>query len=112
MTRRVHVNGEIIEDRRDGVMGWHLEKKFPISLIVFLLFQTGGFIWWASEINSMTRDHERRLLVAEAFENRVDSGDKQNGERLARLEATSQSTITTVTHIESILERQEDRLRR
>lgn len=27
---------------------WHLDKKVPITLVIMILFQTGGFVWWAA----------------------------------------------------------------
>ena len=88
---------------------WHLDKKVPIGLIVAIVFQTCSFIWWTSELNSTIKDHERRLLIAEAFENRIDGDTKTISERLGRLEERSTSTLSSIQRIENILERQEER---
>ena len=31
---------------------WHLDRKVPISLIVAIIVQSAGAIWWASSIES------------------------------------------------------------
>ncbi len=28
--------------------GWHLDKRVPIALIITLLIQAGGAVWWAA----------------------------------------------------------------
>jgi hypothetical protein len=105
-------NGQEFENRRQTKEAWHLDKKVPISLIVFFIFQTAGFIWWASEINSTVKEHDHRLIMAEAFENRMDGDGRTVTDRLARLEEKSTSTLSSLQHIENLLERQEDRQRK
>ena len=46
------------EERRDN--HWHLDKRVPLAIIIALVFQTFGAIWWAA---SMTN----RVEVMEAY---------------------------------------------
>lgn len=43
---------------------WHLDKRVPIALIVTLIIQTGGAIWWASSIASRVSSLEERVITA------------------------------------------------
>ena len=49
---------------------WHLDKKVPITIIVALLVQTMGAVWWAA-----TEDARVASLIAEnvAQERRIDT---------------------------------------
>jgi hypothetical protein len=38
---------------------WHLDKKVPISLILAMLLQGGGFIWYLGQV-------DRRISLVEA----------------------------------------------
>lgn len=31
---------------------WHLDKRVPIALIITLMAQTAGIVWWASALSS------------------------------------------------------------
>ena len=31
---------------------WHLDRRFPLALIVTIALQTGGAIWWAASLNA------------------------------------------------------------
>lgn len=39
-----------VRDRRKEY--WHVGKEIPLALIVVVLIQTGGGIWWASALSS------------------------------------------------------------
>jgi len=60
-------------ERRDK--HWHLDRKVPIALILALILQTTGAIWWAS--NQATR-----LDAVERWQ--IDN--KTTAERLVRVE--------------------------
>lgn len=38
--------------------GWHLDKRVPLAIIVSILAQTGGIIWWASAIDRRVTELE------------------------------------------------------
>ena len=106
--------GDSFEDRRRNRPRepWHLDKKVTLGVIIFLIAQTVSGIWYASEMVSMIRDHERRLLIAEAFEARADDNGAKISDRLGRLEERSTMVSETLKHIEGMLEAQQDRGRR
>jgi len=38
------------EERRDK--HWHLDRRVPLAIIIALIFQTMGAVWWASKLDS------------------------------------------------------------
>jgi hypothetical protein len=45
----------------DQDTGWHLDKRVPIALVVTILIQTGGAVWWLSSINSRVSNLEEKV---------------------------------------------------
>jgi hypothetical protein len=41
-------------DRREP---WHLDRKVPITLIVALVAQTAGMVWWAASLSHTVAQH-------------------------------------------------------
>ena len=103
--------GHVFEDRRKTAEPWHLDKKVTLGVIFFLIAQTCSGVWYTSEIVAMVRDHERRLVIAEAFENRMDGDGAKIAERLGRLEERSNSTLQSLQHIETMMELQQEHRR-
>lgn len=42
---------------------WHLDRKVPISIIITILIQTGGVMWWAANANERLNSLEQKILV-------------------------------------------------
>jgi len=81
------MNDEIVDP---AGAGWRFDKRVPIALIVTLMFQFCGGVWFASSMNTRVEVLERAgLLTASA------------GDRLVRVE-------TTVQSIDRRLERMEE----
>lgn len=70
---------------------WHLDKRVPVAIILTLLLQFAGIVWFASQLSARVDVLERALLSAPA-----------DRERLVRVE-------TTVVAIDRRLERMEER---
>ena len=45
---------------------WHLDLRVPIALILAIIGQTAGAVWWASTISGAVADHARRVALLEA----------------------------------------------
>jgi hypothetical protein len=70
---------------------WHWDRRLPIALIVTLLVQFGGIVWWGAQQSQRLAAVERTVLSRD-----------DDHERLVRVEATVQS-------IDARLARMEDR---
>ncbi|MGE0830808.1 MAG: hypothetical protein AB7O04_15850 [Hyphomonadaceae bacterium] len=77
-----------------GSPEWHLDKRVPIALILALLLEFAGIVWWGAQLSARVDVLERSALVI-----------SEDHERLVRVE-------TTVQSIDQRLARMEDRSRR
>lgn len=78
---------------------WHLDKRVPLALILALLIQTSGMVWWAATIQAEGRALQDRVLVLE----QQSINDRQIGERLARVEERLASQGEDISNIERYL---------
>ena len=42
---------------------WHLDKRIPVALILALLAQFGGGVWWISSIESRVTFLEKQAII-------------------------------------------------
>ena len=59
----------------DDRESWHLNKKVPIALILTIVVQTAGAVWWVALLESRLSRAEEALLI-----------QRDDPVRLARLE--------------------------
>ena len=71
---------------------WHLDKRVPIAMIVAICLQTGGLVWWASNISERVN----------ALERSRDSTAPQ-GDRLTRVEVKPEGVQSGIEEIKHIL---------
>lgn len=68
---------------REAASGWHLDKKVPIGIIVAMLMQFAGALWFVSKLDA-------RILALEAAQSlqrdRDDRQDKTSGEGFGQLQ--------------------------
>ena len=81
---------------------WHLDKRFPITLVVTVLIQTGVLVWWASTVESRLayqmaalENHETipahgivdvRLATLDANQEQIAEGQREVVRALIRLD--------------------------
>ena len=58
---------------------WHLDKRVPVSIILTLLLQTSGFVWWFAH-NSAATEH-RLTSIEKTLQSR-----SEEPARIVRLE--------------------------
>ncbi len=44
---------------------WRVDKHIPVALILTLIGQGAGIIWWGSSMQHAIQDHERRIVAQE-----------------------------------------------
>lgn len=71
---------------------WHLDKKVPIALIVAILVQTGGMVWWGATTSERLSAVERRVETA-----------APQADRLTRVETKLEAVTDGITEIKTIL---------
>ena len=77
---------------------WQLDKHIPIAVILALLLQTSGIVWFASDQNARLTSLEKSTKAWQEARNNVP-------ERLASLESTMDSIHTSLLRIERKLDK-------
>lgn len=92
-------------DKKGGFLSepWHLDKKVPIALIVTLLLQAAGAVWWVSTKDAEDRHRDRRIAALE--DGIAKSADAQIKviDRLARIEERAEAQMQVLIRIEAHL---------
>lgn len=76
---------------------WHLDKKVPLAIIISIVIQTAGLVWFVAKLDSRITLVEGRT---EAFWRERDS----NRDRLLVLEQQSRTILDAVRRIENRLD--------
>jgi hypothetical protein len=74
---------------------WHLDKKVPIALILAILMQTGGMVWWAASASERINALERRAELA-----------APQGDRLTRVETKLEAVQDGISEIKFLLRKE------
>jgi hypothetical protein len=74
---------------------WSVDKRVPLALIVTIVIQTGGLVWWASSLSERVNSLERR---AEQTAPQAD--------RLTRVEVKIESVQEGITEIKRLIRRE------
>lgn len=89
----------------DGREPWHLSRSVPITLILAILVQTGGMIWWASTLSAKVEYHDQEIIKIRSTEIHRQADDRRTYEALARLDERLQSQIRILERVENSLVR-------
>lgn len=88
---------------------WHLDRRIPIALILAIIGQTAGAVWWASTISGTVADHARRVGLLETGKAEDARADRDSADRLARIEerqrASQESLIEIKQQLNQLLQR-------
>ncbi|WP_448950586.1 hypothetical protein [Labrys neptuniae] len=84
---------------------WTVDKKIPLALVITLLIQTGGVVWWSSQLNSRVTIIEEKSLKLEEEIGKLKDGGGEVRERFAKAETSMQAFVETTRRIEAKLDR-------
>jgi len=65
---------------------WHLDRKVTLGLIVALLANACGSVWWAARLDSTVMQHEQKIVAISASVNQLASQQNNVNENLARIQ--------------------------
>lgn len=71
---------------------WSVDKKIPVALIVTLVVQTAGIVWWGATTSARINVLEQKAETA-----------APQGERLTRVEVKVDNIIESMSEIKQIL---------
>ena len=74
--------------------GWHLDKRVPAALILTVMIQFVGFVWWAASINERVTSLERSI-----------AGSNRIVERVTRVETQMEGINRQLEKIDAKLDR-------
>ncbi|MFC2252520.1 hypothetical protein ACETRX_22985 [Labrys portucalensis] len=84
---------------------WSVDKKIPAALVITLLLQTGGIVWWVSSLNSRVTVVEEKAIATRLDIDKLKDVSGEAKERFARTETTLISVVETTRRVESKLDR-------
>lgn len=68
---------------------WSIDRRVPIVVIVGLVVQFAGAVWWASATAEKLANHERRI-------GQIEEGVKPLDARLARIETMLEIVLSKI----------------
>lgn len=74
---------------------WHLDKRVPVAIIVALIMQTSGMVWWAAQASERLNSVERTIAQA-----------APQADRLTRVEVKLEAVQDGITEIKAILRKE------
>lgn len=60
---------------------WHIERGVPLAIILTLLLQTAGVVWWASSITAQVNTLQEQRVAAKVDQAAVDRRQDDDRER-------------------------------
>ena len=95
------------QEDRDG---WHLDKRVPVAMIVAIVGQFAGFIWWAATTDARLIDHARRIDRMEISSTEAGRALNNLSEKFARVDERMAAQLEILRRIETELTRQRERI--
>lgn len=86
---------------------WHLDKKVPVVLFIFLLGQAGSTIYWAAELNSAVKEQAKSQTETSRRLSEIESRERESSklvERVVRVETMLENVQHTVNRIDNALD--------
>lgn len=65
---------------------WHLDRKVTLGLIVALLANACGSVWWAAKLDTTVSHHEQKIVTMAASVNQLSTQQNSVNENLARIQ--------------------------
>lgn len=82
---------------------WHLRKEIPVALILAILVQTGGALWWAASMTTRMDQIERRMENAAIRSQNVDNHVAQQATQIAVLVSRIDDQTRRIEETNSLL---------
>lgn len=77
-------------DKSDA--NWHIDRKVPVAVVLALMVQTGGFIWWGAKADARLDAVERKIELS-----------SPQGDRLTRVEVNIETIKDSLTEIKAVI---------
>lgn len=84
---------------RDTPPSWPLDKRVPVALVLSLLLQTAGAIWWAATINHRVSELERDMTTLLHNDKQRVEDVRHISEYVARLDERMAQVVVTLREV-------------
>lgn len=98
------------EDRRENK--WRIDKHINISVLVVVMVQFTGFIYWVSTIDHLTKSHDTRITNLERWQKERIRDNTQLMQRITRTESKIDGVGENVKRLQSQNNRIENKIDR
>jgi hypothetical protein len=85
---------EMMRDYDDNTH-WHLDKRVPLALIVTIVVQTAGLVWWASSLSERVNSLEKSR-----------DASAPQADRLTRVEVKLEVVQTGIDEIKRLIRKE------
>lgn len=86
-------------DQQPPSTHWVLDKRIPLAVVVTIILQTAGMVWWAANLSNRVSNLEQ-----------TSTNERDRGDRLIRLETQQEAVKETLGTINRKLDRVIERL--
>ena len=91
---------------------WHIKKDINISLLIMLIIQFIGFVYWVSTIDHVTSNNTERLVKLEDWKSETIKDYSKLIQRLASTESEVKAVSDSLKNLQSQTNRIEGKLDR
>lgn len=82
---------------------WTIQRTVPVALVLTILVQTAGLVWWGATLNSKVEEHTRSIAMLQAAEAERNRDERQLYERLGGINSNISEMRRAVERIENNL---------
>lgn len=75
---------------------WHLDKRVPLALILTIVIQTAGLVWWASSLSERVNSLEKSR-----------DATAPQGDRLTRVEVKLENVQSGIDEIKRLIRKEQ-----
>lgn len=84
-----------------------IDRRVPLAIVLALLLQAGGAVWWAATKDSDDRFHQQRIDRLEESAAQAKEAQAEVLQRLARIETRVDAEASVLDRIEKQLGREQ-----
>jgi TolA-binding protein len=84
---------------------WHLDKRVPISLILALLVQTAGMVWWAASLSGRVDVNARDIRTTQSEMSVLRNSAQTQAVQLGRIEEQISGLRGDISRLTTAIER-------
>jgi TolA-binding protein len=84
---------------------WHLDKRVPISLILALLVQTAGMVWWAASLSGRVDVNSRDIRTTQSEMSVLRNSAQTQAVQLGRIEEQISGLRGDISRLTTAIER-------